>query len=108
MDLIAVFDRLVVLADNEELFEIERENILIDAWAGEPPERRARWIDIQGELNRLRQQIPAAEFIRELFRRINDNTENLEDLFGAIRVHLDACNAGRPRLREISLRDPAR
>ncbi len=102
MDLIEIFERLSVLSGDQDRFEIERENILIEAWAAQPPERLGAWIEFQGELNRLRQQMPPGEFINELFRRIVDNAENIDDQFRALRALLDSCQPDQPRLRELN------
>jgi hypothetical protein len=107
MDLMKIFDRLVGLSHDQERFEQERQEILLEDFSNAPAERRTMWLQLQNELNLLRLHLSPEQFRAELCRRMSDSLENMEDLFASMRVHLDDAHPLRPRQAELKL-DAAR
>lgn len=96
------FDRLAKLADNPTAFEAERALVIKEFFDELPEDKREKYQKLQRELDLMRANMPPAQFMGELFRRMQENLLDLNDQLNAAQVLFENKTDVKPRLGVIN------
>lgn len=82
-------------------FEAMRADIINSHLALVPEPHRAACIKLQEELDRLRETMPASDFMLLLSTRIQQNLADLQDQLHAVQALIEKDQPEKPRLKTI-------